>query len=224
MRVSLFTPDRARALPRHACRGGGGRCSASAAASTSARARALDVATSKTSRARLPLRDQPPGAVAALDPTADLVLLYPNLFRGSLEGGVQMRVGRLPMSMIHKQVGDKGYFLIACRGDATLWVLDDKTLQQVKTIRLSAVPALITAPSDPSVPYAYFTGGRSYEDRSVRRVDLRTMTETAQIKLGSDRYEVTFSADGTYLYARGAGSPSGFFPIASSNRRARADF
>ena len=150
------------------------------------------------------------GTVAVLDPTADLVVMYPNLFRGSLEGGVQMRVGRMPMSMIHKQVGDKGYFLVACRGDGTVWALDDKTLQQVKTLRVSAIPAMVTAPSDPSVPYAYFTGGRTYDDRSVRRIDLRTMEETTQFKLSSDRYEVTFSADGRYIYARGPGSPSGF--------------
>src|SRR6185369_2260057 len=40
------------------------------------------------------------GGVAVLDPTGDLVVLYPKLMSGSLEGGVQMRVGRLPLSMI----------------------------------------------------------------------------------------------------------------------------
>lgn len=156
------------------------------------------------------------GVVAVTFPTEGVVRGYPRLVSdGTLEGAVEYHVAG-PVGLVHKRVGDKGYFLVLSHEDRTVHVLDEGKLQAVGKIALSGErPVSLAAASRADVPWAYYVWG-DMSNGKIARIDLKAMKDEGTLSLSHahathDVGEVAVSADGRMLYGRRPGaSPSGY--------------
>jgi hypothetical protein len=105
------------------------------------------------------------GGLAVVVPDEDRVVLYPTFAatKGKAEP-VAAKVGRLPVAFAFKRVGEKAYFVVACRDAAEVAVLDAVTLKPVKAIPLNGpAPVAVARSGNPKDPFAYYylavTGG-----------------------------------------------------------------
>jgi hypothetical protein len=146
-------------------------------------------------------------ALAGIDPEANTVTLYPKAYlEGTSTTAVgPVKVGELPNSIIYKRYKDKAYFVVGCRGESKLYVLDAKTFEVVKVIALGAKDsASLCTATDPNNPYLYYAGG-SEQDLKAGCVDLSTFRDEGSISLPGSGYrvisELAVSANGRRLYA-----------------------
>lgn len=132
---------------------------------------------------------------------AGTVIGYPDLGKGATAGAIRRVVGARPLAVRHKAVGAAGYFLVPCAGDQALWVLDDRTLEVVKTIPLPGPVVRVAAPSRADVPHAYYLVSHGNQ-HSLGRIDLaRMIDEGAILGLNWSADTIAVSADGEFLYA-----------------------
>jgi DNA-binding beta-propeller fold protein YncE len=114
--------------------------------------------------------DPATGAIAGVDPNNDTVTLFT---RDYLDGKSTTlvgptKVGKVPASIAFKKYKDKSYFVVACRKENTVYLLDATKLTVVKSFDASvkAPPQVamggelgaVAAPADPDDPFIYFAG------------------------------------------------------------------
>ena len=162
------------------------------------------------------------GALALINPDRPAVMVLPDVSaKGSAELAVEVKVGDTPAGLVHKQLGDRGYFLALCARDRTLYMIDDVKFTVVDKVTLAkSMPSWLVAASDPASPYAYYVGVSAerepvFHDEAVCRIDLRNKKDDGQVMLGNSSWdvsEVACSADGTMLYGRRPNtSPTGVY-------------
>lgn len=175
------------------------------------------------------------GGVAVIESATNQVALFPSISSdGTFDGARRQPVGAQPVSITHKPMEDGGFFIVACKGDRTIHVLDEKTLKPAKVFKLSTNGAarFVAAASDPASPLVYFAltrGDSTQVNGTIGRLDLSKMVVEGPMEMAAhDEFEVTPSADGSIFYLRKATStPAGFeawrvLPPASEKRASRA--
>ena len=159
--------------------------------------------------------DPSTGAVAAIDSSGNTLTIYPRSYLDGKDNKVlgPTKVGASPASVVFKSYKDKSYFVVACRRDQTLWVVDSATAQEVKAIKAELdSPYLAIASLDVADPYVYYVGGTDTE-AGVAQVSLDEMKDRGKLHLwgpNEPSTDAAISADGTMLYTRGSWIPTGF--------------
>lgn len=143
---------------------------------------------------------------------AGVVTGYPRVQMGVTDKPVTARIGLNPTAICHKQLGDRGYFVVACEGDKSLHVLHDQTLEPLGVISLAGVPRSVAAAHSPKQQHVYYALAVTSLNAQFRvgRIDLATLKDEGLIEGPSGISSITVSADGTTLYGTRTGySPSG---------------
>jgi hypothetical protein len=151
------------------------------------------------------------GAVAAVCPNDDCIMLFPKLSAGSLDGAVTRQVPRGPMGVVCKQIGTKYIFAVVCR-EGNKMVLLDERLEVLKELPLSLdQPGSMFASLNPDDPFIYYCGGNGH-DASVSCVNGSTMREEGKLMPPGhvSMSDGAISADGGIMYGRAPWSPTGF--------------
>ena len=159
------------------------------------------------------------GGVAVLETGTNSVVLYPALASAAaLDNPRRQPVGAEPVSIAYKPLKDAGYFLVACRGDRSIHVLDEAALKPVKVIGPAVGVTgltMVAAAASPLSPYAYYSAAASSNggDGAIGRIDVANLANDGLLEMAEGaRFEVAVAADGATLYTRRPGtSPMGFF-------------
>ena len=103
------------------------------------------------------------GDLVGIESEAGAVTLYSRAYLEGKSSDVltaPAEVSKDAFWVAYKRVKDKTYYLVACRKDSQLHVLDAQKLQLVKDIHLTTLdPAYLAVASDPKSPYVYYTDG-----------------------------------------------------------------
>ena len=176
------------------------------------------------------------GTSAVIVAESDQVIGYPRLAGGDLAREMIQHVGPSPVRIVCKSVGDRSYFLVLCRGDHSIYVLDDQNLKILKRIELSGGdPTCLAAASDPASPWAFYDlhpaaqPNRGFQGFAIGRINLQSLTDGGMLDMSrvstpDNVDEIEASPDGSILYGRRSHTgPTGIFvfrvqPGANSGR------
>jgi hypothetical protein len=155
------------------------------------------------------------GTIATVDPARSEVVFYPQLgAKSSADGATHLPVSGTPICIVHKDLKDKSYFIVACRQPNVIHLIDDRTLQIVRSITLAGDLETIAAASDPAAPWVYYiTQSRQENLASIGRIDSQTFSdEPGQLPSHDNANDMVVSADGLTIFARRMHTgPKGFF-------------
>lgn len=161
-------------------------------------------------------------AMALIHPDQPVVVIHKDPSRrGVLDKPDEVKVGATPIDIAHKRLGDKGYFLVLCMGERTLYLIDDQALAVQAKIPLKGPPPVaLAATSSPTSPVVFYAGlERTSGKRAVHRVELNAQVDQGPLALpqNEDCGEIAVSHDGSILYARRPGAnPAGLCSFAVS--------
>jgi hypothetical protein len=153
------------------------------------------------------------GTVAVVFPADRVVRAYPRLLdQGTLDAPLEFRAPGTPYFLAHKQLANRGVYLVLSLSVNGVIVLDDKTLNRVAQVDIAGGrPVDLAVPASPDVPYVYYALQEGTD--WLGRVNLSTMkSETVQATGRDNVDDIDISADGRFLYGRRLNvSPSGRF-------------
>ena len=160
--------------------------------------------------------DPATGNLAGINSDNNTVTLYSRDFLDAKAGAVvvgPVKIGHAPARILHKQCGDKSYFIVLCKNDGRILVLDSIKLDVVKGIQLKdATVDCISAALAAGDPYVYYSNTDESRQGSVGRINLATLSDEGSVSVISRWHtsgEITVSANGKWMFVRSSGSPTG---------------
>jgi hypothetical protein len=150
--------------------------------------------------------DKQTGNLAAVDPKQELVALFkpePAGLDKPLEPIVQTKLRGLPVAIVYKQLGERGYFVVGCLLESAIYLFNAADLKQEARIPIIQGCTSLAASASPRDPYVYYCyrgerpghdGGKSGIVNLESRRDLGEVFHPA--------WETAVSADGNFVYTR----------------------
>lgn len=150
------------------------------------------------------------GAVCAIRTADGTVSLYPALSaKGATEGRITKQVGVQPVDVIYRPYSGQSYFIVACQGDKSVWVLDAATLNVAKTVQIADAPLSLGSALESRSPFIFYGAAEG-----LGCIDLRSFKDNGIILPSTAGmggfHDVCVSADGHLVYGRAkTWSPTG---------------
>lgn len=159
--------------------------------------------------------DDTRGTVAITYPDSDQVVFYRALWNGTSDS-TPLTLGKAPISVVFKRLKDRSVFVVICRDDSRLFVIDAATLKAVGEVKLSlSRVSMVRTSLRQDDPFVYYCGGQAEFGigSGVAQFDVAQLHDNGEMQMGRmimGASRVYVSADGALLYTLGPGSPAGF--------------
>jgi hypothetical protein len=142
------------------------------------------------------------GALCVIAAARNEASVYPIASSKALpDGRIDRPVGKQPADVMYKEYAGKSYFIVACNGDKTIWVLDAPTLNVVKTITTAHAPMSLGAALGGKSPFVFYGSMEG-----LNCVDLRTFKDCPDLMANSPGqgafHELCVSSDGHLVFGR----------------------